>query len=87
MDVTDRQPMSGPLAHDEDGNALPAPEPRSDLSDLIQLMEYARKRGFRIGPMVRCGKLTLQIQDLRQSEGRGKMEPEKSIWEEHGYEE
>ncbi len=80
------EPLSGPLDHDEEGNALPRPEPGRDLDDLIQLLEYCRRRGFRIGPMVRIGKLTLQIQDLRQTEGRGgEPKPEKSIWEEHGY--
>lgn len=80
------EPLSGPLEHDEEGNALPRPEARSDLADLIQLLEYGRRRGFRIGPMVRLGKITLQIQDLRQTEGRGgEPKPERSIWDEHGY--
>lgn len=60
---------TGPIDSDEDGNAVPVPPAESDLAQLIQLLEYGRKRGFRIGPTVQIGKLTVQVADLRQTEG------------------
>lgn len=63
--------LTGPVEHDEDGNDLPVPSAESDLGQLIQLLEYARLRGYRIGPTVQIGKITLQVRDLRQAEGRG----------------
>lgn len=60
---------TGPIDSDEDGNAVPLPPAESDLAQLIQLLEYGRRRGFRIGPAVRIGKLAVQVQDLRQTEG------------------
>ena len=75
----------GPVAHDDEGLEVPQPSDR-DLGDLIQLLEYGRRKGFVIGPNVRIGKITLQVRDLRQQRGRGKQEePDPSIWEEHGY--
>lgn len=55
---------------DIDGNDIAAPPAETDVGRLIYLLEWARKRGFRVGPMVRCGTLILQVQDLRQTEGR-----------------
>lgn len=60
---------TGPIDSDEDGNAVPLPPAESDLAQLIQLLEYGRKRGFRIGPTVQIGRLTVQVADLRQTEG------------------
>lgn len=57
---------SGPVDSDEDGNTVPVPPAASDLAQLIQLLEYGRKRGFRIGPTVQIGALTVQVADLRQ---------------------
>ncbi len=59
---------TGPLDADEDGNALPVPPPESDLATLIQLLEYARRRGFRVGPTVKVGSIVTQVQDMRQDE-------------------
>jgi hypothetical protein len=57
---------------DIDGNEIAAPPPETDVGRLIYLLEWARRRGFRIGPAVVVGGLTLQIQDLRQTEGLGR---------------
>jgi hypothetical protein len=55
---------------DIDGNDINPPPATTDVGQLIYLLEWARKRGFRVGPTVRCGSLVLQVQDLRQTEGR-----------------
>lgn len=69
----------GPVEHDDDGDPVPQPEPKSDLADLIQLLEYARKKGFRIGPAIRVGKIITTVHDLRQSEGRHVPDEEPSM--------
>lgn len=56
--------------HDEDGKSIGAPTPGSDVAQLTYLLEWARIRGFRIGPTVQCGELVLQVRDLRQFEDR-----------------
>lgn len=70
---------------DEHGNALPALDPTSPVFQLVALLEYARHRGFRIGPMVRIGDVTVQVQDLRQDEGRGVAPPDVGPWTAAGY--
>lgn len=70
---------------DERGNALPALDPASSVYQLVALLEYARIRGFRIGPTVKIGDVTIQVQDLRQSEGRGVPEPEVGPWAAAGF--
>lgn len=82
-----RPPTTGPIDHDEDGNPIPQPAENSDLRDAIQLLEYGRARGFKIGPAVRVGKLTFQVRDLRQTEGRADKDddPDPGVWAEHGY--
>lgn len=52
---------------DEDGNALPPPDPGSDVAQIIYLIEYARTRSFRIGPTVKVGDAVVQVVDLRQA--------------------
>lgn len=64
-----KPPPTGPIDADEDGNVVPVPPADSDLAQLIQLLEYGRRRGFRIGPTVKIGQLVTQVQDLRQTEG------------------
>lgn len=72
---------TGPLSHDEEGNDLPVPPAASDLAQLIQLLEYGRRRGFRIGPTIRVGSIVTSIIDLRQdelprgAEGPGEIDP------------
>ncbi len=71
--------------NDEHGNALPAIDPTSSVYQLVALLEYARRRGFRIGPTVRIGDVTVQVQDLRQSEGTGTPIPDVGPWTAAGY--
>jgi hypothetical protein len=52
---------------DEDGNELAPPEPGTDAANIIYLLEYARRRGFRIGPTLKVGETVLQVVDLRQA--------------------
>lgn len=66
-----RVPTGLDVSSDIDGNDITAPTTSSDVGQLVYLLEWARKRGFRIGPAVRVGGLVLQIQDLRQTEGTG----------------
>lgn len=63
------------VAEDIDGNDIAAPPAATDVGQLIYLLEWARKRGFRVGPAVRVGTLVLQVQDLRQTEGSGQPGP------------
>ncbi len=51
---------------DEDGNVLPPPEPGTPVAHIIYLLEYGRKRGFRIGPRVQVGDAIAEVLDLRQ---------------------
>lgn len=71
---------------DEDGNVLPPPEPGSDLAHAIYLIEYGRKRGFRIGPTVQIGAITFNVLDLRQvaattkaQKSEGDLDPESDM--------
>lgn len=70
---------------DEHGNALPALDPTSAAYQLVALLEYARIRGFRIGPMVKIGDVVVQVQDLRQDEGRGTPPLEVGPWTAAGF--
>lgn len=74
---------------DEDGNEFPPPEPGSPLAGVIYLLEYGRKRGFRIGPAVQIGDITVQVQDLRQAKefGAENVKGEPDIWAQHGHSE
>lgn len=72
---------------DDDGNIIAPPPPDSPVAHIVWLLEYGRKRGFRIGPTVQVGDTIVQVQDMRL-----KMELDKptnatepSIWQEHGY--
>lgn len=76
---------TGPIDSDEDGNAVPLPPVESDLAQLIQLLEYGRKRGFRIGPTVQIGKIAVQVADLRQDEHTGRDEPQVDAWAAAGF--
>ena len=57
---------------DDDGNVLAPPEPGTDTAHAIYLLEYARKRGFRIGPTLKVGELVVQVADLRQASQQAK---------------
>lgn len=82
-----RQPTTGPIEHDEDGNPIPQRTDDPDLQSIIQLLEYGRTRGFKIGPAVRVGRITVQVRDLRQTEGRPDHDeaPDAGWLAEHGY--
>lgn len=71
---------------DEDGNTLVI-EPDSDVGRLTTLLEYARARGFRLGPYVKVGEITCQVQDLRQDAARARdsVVTEPDIYEQHGF--
>ena len=80
--------MGKQIDADEEGNDLPVPLADSDVEQLIYLLEYGRKRGFRIGPTVQIGNVIIQVSDLRQSEGRRQSnDPEPDIWEQSGHKE
>lgn len=80
--------MGKQIDADEEGNDLPVPPADSDVGQLIYLLEYGRKRGFRIGPTVQIGNVVIQVSDLRQSEGRRQNnDPEPDIWEQNGHKE
>lgn len=51
---------------DDDGNVLPPPDPESPVAQIIYLLEYGRLRGFRVGPTVQVGDVTVGVRDLRQ---------------------
>lgn len=51
---------------DDDGNVLAPPPPDSDVAQVIYLLEYARKRGFQIGPSLKVGSVELDVRDARQ---------------------
>jgi len=38
-----------------------------DVSQAIRLLEYARSRGFRIGPELHVGVVHMQVADLKQA--------------------
>lgn len=64
--------MSGSeITEDIDGNDIIPPPAETDVGQLIYLLEWARRRGFAVGPNVRVGTLLLQVRDLRQTEGHG----------------
>lgn len=79
----------GAVETDADGDQLPMPAENSDLADTIQLLEFCRRKGYVVGPMLRVGKLVMQIVDIRQRKREGLTgEPpadKTDIWEEHGY--
>jgi hypothetical protein len=52
---------------DEEGNELQGPDPSDPVYRLIYLLEYGRRRGFRIGPQVQIDGLIVQVQDIRQA--------------------
>ena len=60
---------------DDHANEIPPPEPGSPVGQLIYLLEWGRKRGFRIGPEVQIGDVHLQVRDLREDRA-GEPSPE-----------
>jgi hypothetical protein len=52
---------------DDDGNVIAPPPPEHPVMAVIYLLEYGRKRGFKIGPTVQVGDTIVQVADLRQA--------------------
>jgi hypothetical protein len=63
-------------AHDEHGNPVLEVDPLSSAGQLVALLEWARRRNFKLGPMVKIGDVMVQVTDLRQDEGRGRVPDE-----------
>lgn len=70
---------------DDDGNIINVPPPDSPVAHIVFLLEYARQRGFQIGPHVQIGDVKIQVTDLRQAAGDTPKQPETTIWQENGY--
>ena len=52
---------------DDDGNVMPIPGAEAgDVEKAIYLLEYARLRGFRIGPTLKIGDIVMSVADIRQ---------------------
>lgn len=75
-----------PVRTDE-GEELP-PNPNADVAAAIHLLEYARSRGFRVGPVLEVGSVKMHINDLRQQKNEklgGDPRPvDRGIYAEHG---
>lgn len=70
----------------DEGDELPELDMKSDLGQLIHLLEYARRRGFKIGPTVQINQIIVQVADLSQQAG-DRPPPDVDIWKAHGHEE
>ena len=74
------------MSHDSDGNPVIEVDPLSSVGQFTALMEWARRRGFRIGPTVKIGDLVVQVSDLRQTEARGEpLPPDVGPWTQAGF--
>ena len=60
--------MSKRPPSDENGNELPPIDPTTDVGMLVQLLEWGRRRGFKIGPTIQVGTVTVQVEDIRLRE-------------------
>lgn len=71
---------------DDDGNIILPPPPDSAVAQVVWLLEYGRKRGFRIGPTVQIGDTIVQVRDMRLREDvPPDAPPDRSIWQENGF--
>lgn len=72
---------------DDEGNPLALPDPKSEIGQMIYLLEWARLRGFRLGPILQIGETIIQVSDLRQREGRRDPDdkPDRGPWDAAGY--
>lgn len=61
---------------DDDGNVIPCPPPDSPVAMIVWLIEYGRKRKFRIGPTVQIGDVIVQVKDLREESHERRVEPD-----------
>lgn len=58
---------------EDDAPKLPLED---DVTRAIHLLEWARKRGFRVGPVLQVGDVKMQISDVRQVKMEG-LDPER----------
>ena len=56
------------LTNTQQGDELPAPAPGTDAADLIYLLNYCRRRGYKLGPTIQIGRIAVMVTDLRQIE-------------------
>lgn len=61
---------------DDDGNLIAPPPPDDPIMKILYLLEYSRKRGFRIGPTVQVGDTIIQVTDMRLKTPQEQREPE-----------
>jgi len=58
---------------------------KADLDELMRLLTFGREKGFRIGPEVTIGCISVKVADLRQVKKEGLVAPrELTILEENG---
>lgn len=64
-------------------NDLPTATAADDhISRALYLLEYCRQRGFRVGPVVTVGDVTMQVEDIRQAKVEGQsFEAEPGLYE------
>lgn len=78
-----------PADLEAEGDAPPSAAPGDrDVDDVMRLLLWARAKGFDVGPVVRVGGCTIQVDDLRQTKqdglGSSAPMPDRTIYEEHG---
>jgi hypothetical protein len=59
----------------DDAGAVHDVDTTSNVGAAILLMEYARARGFRLGPYLQVGDVVVQVVDTRQETSRRVDEP------------
>ena len=72
---------------DADGNELPTPPDGSDVAHMIYLLEYCRRRKFKLGPLAQVGDVVIQVTDPHLENEEAKAFAETDIWREHGHQE
>ena len=60
---------------------------KTDVDELLRLMDACRKAGYRIGPEVTIGSVSVKIRDEKLSASLGLRgpDPEMTLLEEHGF--
>lgn len=82
-----RKPTPADLEAEADAPPPAAPGDR-DADDLMRLLLWGRAKGFRLGPVVRVGNVTVLVGDIRQGKAEGagmpEIEPDRGIDHEYG---
>lgn len=77
--------MKRPVS-DENGEEFPPLDPNSDVAKTIHLLEWARARRFRLGPVVQVGDVIINVVDLDQvSVNKRPDADEVDIWTQAGH--